>query len=90
MSAFTHTGLAMTVTGSNDHTVSCEGLHENIELATTGTAFDDEHYLSLALSRHPGFFAAPAPVGPLALAPALDDDKEWASSSGNRSFIGAK
>lgn len=74
MSSFTHTGLAMTVTSSNDTTVSCEGLHENIELIPTGAAFDDEQNLSLAWSRHPAFFAAPPPVTPLGIIPALDDE----------------
>ena len=92
MSAFSHTGLAMKVTCSHDHTVSCEGLHENIELATTGTPFDDEQYLSLAWSRHPDFSAAPPPVTPLGKKPALDDDNNdsLASSSGNRFLIGVK
>ena len=82
MAAFLKTGLAMSITGSNDNTVMCEGMTESVELAKAGTPFDDDAYISKAWSQHEKCFDAPAPVTPGAHAPAASDDCS-ASGSGD-------
>ena len=66
-SAFTKTGLAMTLTGSNDNTVICEGMRFPVELVPAGQVFDDKEYLAQAWSLDENFYkgkgAAAAALG---------------------------
>ena len=56
MSAFTKTGIALTITGSNDNTVICEGMRFPVELVPAGQAFTDKEYLAQAWSLDDKFY----------------------------------
>ena len=56
MSAFTKTGIALTITGSNDNTVICEGMRFPVDLVPAGQAFTDKEYLAQAWSLDDKFY----------------------------------
>jgi hypothetical protein len=59
-SAFWLSGLAMTMTGVNDHGCCPEGFPDAIEMVDPSIPFIDEDYVKKCFSKHPLFFA-PAP-----------------------------
>ena len=73
-SAFTKTGLAMTLAGSNDNTVICEGMRFPVELVPAGQVFDDKEYLAQAWSFDENFYKGKgAAAAALAAGPAIED-----------------
>lgn len=85
-SAFLKTGIGMSITGSNDNTVMCEGMTENVELAPTRTAFDDDEYTSKVWMQHGKCFGALGAVAagvPPAAEPSSSDD-DFSVSTGEK------